>query len=77
MTVKDLLSKAAEASDRGDKGIGVFQPSILGATRRKNGDTQIKIALVTNEFTVNDVMDGLRLFLVVATNEQMDKLQQE
>ena len=76
MTVKELLGKAADASDQGVKGVGVFSPSILGATRRKNGDTVIKIALATNEFTMEDVMDGMSMFHVVATREQTDRLKQ-
>ena len=76
MTVKELLNAMSDASDAGDTRVGIYQPAILKATRRKNGDTQITLGLVTNEFTSKDVLDGLVVWLAVGTRQRVIELEE-
>jgi hypothetical protein len=68
MTVEQILVNVARASDAGTPKLAMFQPCVTGATRRKDGNTVITLKLVTNEFTVEDVINGVTGFLALGTN---------
>lgn len=77
MTVKEQLCLMADASDAGEKRIGIYRPSILKATRRKNGDTAITFGLVVAEFTVEDILHNrLGAWLAVGDIKRVQELEQ-
>ena len=75
MTVKEQIGLMCDASDANDSRVGIYKPSITKATRRKDGDTAITFVLVTNQFTVEDVLHGrIGAWLAVGDIERVKQL---
>jgi hypothetical protein len=75
MSVKETMIAMADASDANVPKVAVFRPSITNATRKKNGDTTITLKVVTNEFTCEDVLNGIVAWLALGTFPAVEALQ--
>ncbi len=76
MTIKELLSEIADASDKGAPGLAIYQPSITGASRGRNGLTTITLKIRVSDFTPADVLRGMKAWLAIGTIDALKDLQE-
>lgn len=74
MTIEKLLVAVCRASDSNVPKVGLYQPAILKARKDKRGLTTITFALKTDEFTPDDVLSGLALWLAIGTCDALKAL---
>ena len=74
MSTKELLARICDANDAGASKVALFSPAILKATR-KDGLTTFTIAIKTDEFSPEDVLNGLWMALAVVGSEQIKSLE--
>lgn len=76
MTVKAMLSAMCDANDAQTPKVGVYEASIVHATRRRNGDVVFTLKLVTTDFTVDDVLRGVKGWVALGSITALRRLQE-
>lgn len=77
-TIKKVLGAICDATDAGDMQVGIYKPTITGASRNKKGDTTLTIKLIVQEFTPEDViLNDLVTFLAIGKRARVLELQSE